>query len=87
MLTRAVRKVLLVNPKELAQAAKNEQDMSTLMVVFVDEAINEILQERDANSAANEHSEEVEAIEFGQKSTNYNIAALTMMKILKPNPQ
>jgi uncharacterized membrane protein YgcG len=87
MLTRAVHKVLLVNPKELAQAVKSEKDMSTLMVVFVDEAINEILQACDANSAANEQSEEVEVIEFGNKSTNYNIAALIMMKILKPNAQ
>jgi hypothetical protein len=51
MLFRAVRKVLLVKPKELAEAAKSEDAVSTFMETYVEEAIAEVSQEHQSAHA------------------------------------
>jgi hypothetical protein len=87
MLVNAVCKVLLVNPKELGQAAKSPEAMGALMIVYVDEAIAEICQKRQAVYAESEELANYEAPTFGLSATNYTIAAAATMKILNPKPQ
>jgi hypothetical protein len=84
MLVKAVGKALRVKSLELVQAAKNEDAMSALMANYVDEAINEVNQQADAVQLDHDSHD---PLDLGKRSTNYNIAALTTMKMLNPKPQ
>lgn len=86
MLFRAVRKVLLVKPKELAEAAKSEDALSTFMATYVEEAIGEVSQECQSAHASKGLNDLMEP-KLGKLATNCNIAAEATSKMLNPERQ